>query len=156
MHSEDAEFILRLLNTQKWKQYVSDRGIDTNEKAIDFLEASIIPSYDKLGFGFYLIEKKEDHEAVGICGLVRREGLDDIDIGYALLPEYEGNGFALEAAQATLEWGFTTHHLTRILAITDQKNTQSISLLKKLGMNFTGLVQLPSDAKKLMLFSLTK
>ncbi len=156
MHSGDSQFILQLLNTEKWKQFVSDRGIDTLEKAEEFLQVHIIPSYEKLGFGFYLIEKQDDGREIGICGLIHREGLDTVDLGFALLPEYEGQGFALEAADATLEWGFKTHHFKQILAITDPTNSRSISLLKKLGMTFKKYLYLPNDVKKLMLFSIMK
>lgn len=156
MTPDDAQFIMALLDSPGWKQYINDRNIDTIIKAEAYLQSTIIPSYEKLGFGFYLIERLADHEALGLCGLVKRSGLEDIDIGYALLPQYEGQGYAAEAALATIEYGFNVHSLKRIVAICTQDNLRSIALLKKLGMDHEKMIRLPDDDTELMLFGINQ
>ena len=153
MNLRDASFIRDLLNSPGWIRFVGNRNIDTLEKAEDFLNTIIIPSYEKFGFGFYLLQRKQDNESLGICGLVKREGLDDVDLGYALLPQYEGQGYALEAAQATLEYGFSAHGLERIVAISTPDNKASLSLLNKLGMVYQKKVRLADDDIDLVLYS---
>ncbi|MCF6237252.1 MAG: GNAT family N-acetyltransferase [Candidatus Marinimicrobia bacterium] len=149
----DAEFMLRLLRSPGWLNHIGDRNVHSIADAESYLSTKVIPNYEKFGFGFYLMETRDKGTQVGICGLVQRTGLVDADIGYALLPEYEGLGYALEAARATLEYGYQVHQLERIVAITSENNQRSTSLLKKLGMNYEKMIKLPDDEESLMLFS---
>mgnify|MGYP002640408406 CR=1 FL=1 len=154
MNLDDGDFIFELLNGKKWKQFVGDRGIDTIESARAYLQKRVLPDYDALGFGFYIIERRDDHTRVGNCGLTLRLGMEHPDIGYSLLERYEGKGYAFEAAEAILDYGFRVHNLKHIEAIVSGENQRSIHLLKKLGMHYKNQINLPDDGEELMLFGI--
>jgi len=146
----DAPFVLELLNTPNWLQYIGDRGIKTLEQAQSYLANGPILSYNTYGFGLYLVELKESATAIGMCGLLKRNYLEHMDIGYALLPAYEGNGYALEIATATMNYAFTKLHLMHLAAITDTGNERSVRLLEKLGFQLKELITI--ENKDLNLF----
>ena len=150
--TDDADFILELVNDPSWLRFIGDRGVRTVEDAREYILNSI-HMYEKSGFCFYLVERKEDNIPLGLCGLVKRDSLEDVDIGYAFLPKYWGKGYAYEAASATLAYSIDTLGLNRIVAITTQDNEASAKLLKKIGLKFERLVQLSNDAEELRLFS---
>ncbi len=150
--TDDADFILELVNDPSWLRFIGDRGVRTVEDAREYILNSI-HMYEKSGFCFYLVERKEDNIPLGLCGLVKRDSLEDVDIGYAFLPKYWGQGYAYEAASATLAYSIDTLGLNRIVAITTQDNEASAKLLKKIGLKFERLVQLSNDAGELRLFS---
>ncbi|MFJ7889989.1 GNAT family N-acetyltransferase [Lysinibacillus xylanilyticus] len=150
--TDDADFILELVNDPSWLRFIGDRGVRTVEDAREYILSSI-HMYEKSGFCFYLVERKEDNIPLGLCGLVKRDSLEDVDIGYAFLPKYWGKGYAYEAASATLAYSIDTLGLNRIVAITTQDNEASAKLLKKIGLKFERLVQLSNDAEELRLFS---
>jgi len=150
--TDDAKFILELVNDPSWLKFIGDRGVRTVEDAREYIMNSI-HSYEKAGFCFYLVERKEDQSLLGICGFVKRDSLEDVDIGFAFLPKYWGKGYAYEAASATLAYGLDTLGLNRIVAITTQDNHASAKLLEKIGLKFEGLVQLSNDSEELRLFS---
>lgn len=150
----DSAFILELLNEPSWKRYIGDRGIDSLEAARHYIETGPIASYERHGFGLYAIEQKADSTLVGMCGLIKRDGLDDVDIGFALLSRFEGQGMASEAAAATLVHSRDTLGLSRVVAITSIDNERSARLLERLGMRFEGMVRLSEDAKQLRLYSI--
>lgn len=154
MREDDNDFILELLNTPKWIKYIGDRGVKTLDQARDYLVSKVIPYYEKMGFGFYIIERLDDHVRVGNCGLIHRAGLEYVDIGYSLLPQYEGQGYAYEAAKATLTYGFETHKLKHISAIAVDTNLRSIHLLKKLGLGYVKNIYLPDDQEELALLGI--
>jgi len=154
MTPHDHDFILELLNGPKWIKYIGNRNVDTFAKARDYLETRIIPSYEALGFGFYIMERLEDQVRVGNCGLTYREGMDYADIGFSLLEQYEGKGYAYEAAKAVLSYGFKMHKLEHIEAITTKGNQRSLHLLRKLGMHYKKMITLPAEAEALMLFGI--
>lgn len=149
---DDAAFILELVNDPAWLQYIGDRGVRTLEDARAYIANGAIRSYERDGFGFYLVERKEDRTLLGMCGLVRREGLDDVDIGFAFLPAYRSKGYAHEAAAAVMQYATEKLGLTRVVAITTQDNHSSRRLLEKLGLRFERLLQLPNDPEWLKLF----
>jgi len=149
----DAEFILKLLNEPSFLRFIGDKGVRTLEGARDYVLNGPIRSYQEFGFGLYLVELKAAATSIGICGLLKRETLEDVDLGFAFLPEYWGNGYALEAAQAMLTHGKNDYGLDRIVAITDPDNEASIALLKKSGFSFERLMQLTDDAPEVKLFS---
>ncbi|WP_068986833.1 MULTISPECIES: GNAT family N-acetyltransferase [Lysinibacillus] len=153
--TEDADFILELVNDPSWLQFIGDRGVRTVEDAREYILNSI-NMYEKSGFCFYLVERKEDNIPLGICGLVKRDSLEDVDIGFAFLPTYWGKGYAYEAASAVLAYGLDTLGLKRIVAITTQDNYASAKLLEKVGLKFERLVQLSNDEEELRLFSLDR
>ena len=152
MLEADAAFMLELLNSPAWLKYIGDRGVRTLEDAERYILTRIMPSYRQNNFGFYLVKLKDDNASIGICGLVKRDGLDHVDIGFAFLPEYEGRGYGYESASAVMQYAKTTLKLDTIVAITTKDNLPSINLLKKLGLNFKQLVRLPGDEEELMLF----
>lgn len=149
----DAAFMLELLNEPAFITNVADRHVRTLAQAEAFLEERIRSSYREFGFGFYAIERKEEGGPIGIAGFIKREALDDVDIGYSLLARYTGQGFAYEAAAALLDYGKARLQLPRIVAITAPFNTRSIRLLEKLGMKFEKMVQIPGFDRESMLFA---
>ena len=152
-HSGDAGFILKLVNTPAWLEYIGDRNIRTIEEAENYLEQGPVKSYAINGFGLYMVEIKENHAPAGMCGLIKRDGLDDPDIGFALMPKYTGKGYAQEIATATLNHARKKLGLEKIVAITTANNTSSIKLLNKLGLYFARMVKLTDDSEELMLFT---
>ncbi|TCP66522.1 GNAT family N-acetyltransferase [Baia soyae] len=150
---DDATFILELVNDPSWLKFIGDRGIRTIEDAKNHILNGPIRMYEELGLGFLLVERKEDHASIGICGLVKRASLDDIDVGFAFLPQYRGQGYAYEATTAVMSYGRGTLGLDRIVAITAQDNVHSIKLLEKLGMKFEQFIQLSSDSEEINLFA---
>jgi ribosomal-protein-alanine N-acetyltransferase len=150
--SEDAPFLLELLNSPGWLQYIGDRNIHTAEEASKYITGRLIPSYTQYGFGFYLVTRKYDEEKIGMCGLVKRASLEDVDIGYAFLPDYTGKGYALEATQAILNYGRRDLKLEKIVAITNIDNVRSIRLLEKVGMKCEKKMTLPGETVELFLY----
>ena len=139
----DAPFFLELLNEPNFIRYVADRGVRTPAAAGDYIQEKILPSYEKHGFGFYLVELKESRERVGICGLVKREGMADVDVGFSMAARYWSRGYAYEAASALMEWGRKMHGLSRITGLVHPGNSASIRLLEKLGLQFERTIQMP-------------
>jgi RimJ/RimL family protein N-acetyltransferase len=154
LRESDADFIFRLLNDPSWLRYIGDRGVRSVEDARRYIVDGPVRMYATLGFGLFLVERRHDGIAMGLCGLLKRDGLDDVDIGFAFFPEFGGQGYALEAARATLEFGLARHGLRRIVAITAQDNQASIRLLEKLGLRFERDVSLRGDTSLLKLFAI--
>ena len=149
---EDAEFILELLNEPSWIQNIGDRHVRTLDDARAYIVRGPVASYEKNGFGLYLIILKETGESIGMCGLIRRDGLDDVDIGYALLPRFWSKGYAVEAAQTTKTYAKDAVGLKRIVAIVDPANVGSIRVLEKIGLRYEKMVRLSADDIDLRLF----
>jgi RimJ/RimL family protein N-acetyltransferase len=78
--------------------------------------------------------------------------LEHADIGFALLPEFEGTGYGYEAASATLAYAKKTLGLEKIAAITVKENVNSIHLLEKLGLKFERTVIYPDTQEELLLY----
>ncbi len=150
--TDDSAFLLELLNTPTWLQFIGDRGVRTPEQARTYIEEKLIHSYKTAGFGFYLTALKNNNIPIGMCGLVKRDTLEDVDIGFAFLPQHVGNGYAYEAAAATLIYAKQQLGLTRIVAITNVDNSSSIKLLNKIGLQFEKKVTLTPD-EELLLFA---
>jgi RimJ/RimL family protein N-acetyltransferase len=153
---EDAPFIFELLNTSGWIRFIGDRGIKTLSDASDYLSARLIPSYRQFGFGFYLVKLKSQNIPAGICGLVKRASLEDVDLGYAFLPAFEGKGYALQASRAVLDHAFRNLKMVRIVAITNTDNFRSIRLLEKLGMKREKTFVLPGEKAELFLYGINQ
>lgn len=139
----DAPFILRLLNEPSFLENIGDRGVRSVADARRFIEAGPLAMFAQHGIGLFAVEMKDSHEAVGMCGLLRRDWLDAPDLGYAFLPEFWARGFAFESATAVLAWGREHRDLTRIVAITRPHNVGSQRVLEKLGMKFSRPVSSP-------------
>ena len=151
--TEDAGFILQILNEPSFIQNIGDRGVRTLEDARAYLLNGPIASYAKNGFGLWLVILKETNESIGMCGLIKRDGLDDVDIGYALLPKFWSKGYAVEAAQAVKHYARDVVGLKRIVAITDPANESSVRVLEKIGLKFERMVRLSADDIDLKLFA---
>jgi RimJ/RimL family protein N-acetyltransferase len=147
----DQRFIIELLNDPDWIANIGQRNVSTREQAEAYLHDGPRGMCDRLGFGLYMVERLADGAPVGMCGLIKRETLPDIDIGYALLPSARGHGFALEAAAAVLQWGRQQLKLTRVVAIVTPGNLPSLGLLEQLGFVDEGEVRLAPDEKPLRL-----
>jgi len=126
--------------------------VHTVEEAENYLRNGNLKSYVEHGFGFYLVATKENNEAIGMCGMVKRDSLEDIDIGFAFLPNSIGKGYGYEAASATLDYGLNVLKLGRIVAIVDPENANSIALIKKIGLKYEKMVQISTNDIELMLF----
>jgi len=148
---EDADFILRLLNEPSFIQNIGDRGVRTLEDARSYILRVPIASYEKNGFGLYLVILKESGQSIGMCGLIKRDQLEDVDIGYAFLPEFWSKGYAVEAALAVKEYARDVIGLKRLIAITDPENQASIRVLEKIGLRFEKMVRLSEDDIELKL-----
>ncbi len=133
---DDAPFIALLLNDPGWLRFIGDRGVRTIDDAHTYLRNGPIAHQAKQGFALGAVERSSDGALIGMCGLIRREGLDDVDLGYALLPAYRGQGHAREAAAAWLARGFGHFGLKRIVAITSVDNAASGKVLESIGMRF--------------------
>ena len=149
----DAPFILELLNDPGWLRFIGDRGVRTVEDARSYLLEGTIAMVERLGFGLYLTERKADNMPMGICGLIKRDGLDDVDIGFAFLPAFTCKGYAVEAAIATMAFGKSTFGLKRIVGIASRDNVSSNKLLEKIGLKFERMVRMPRDDEEVMLFA---
>ncbi|RJG26545.1 GNAT family N-acetyltransferase [Paenibacillus thiaminolyticus] len=152
LSTDDAEFMLELLNTPSWLEFIGDKGVRTVEAARDYILNGPVEMYVRLGFGLYLIERKTDGVPLGICGLMKRDTLEDVDIGYAFLPRHWGNGYAYESASALLTHGKNILRLPRIVAITSPSNQRSAKLLEKLGLHFDSMVTISNDGRDLKLY----
>ena len=150
----DATFMLELLNTTAWLRFIGDRNVRTIKQAEQYLLNGNIRSYHEYGFGFYVVVIKETNESIGICGIKKREGLEDVDIGFAFFQQFMGNGYGYESASAVLNYALNDLKIKRIIAIVDPENLVSIGLIKKMGLQFEKMIQLSQKDIELMLFSI--
>ena len=146
--------MLALLNDEGFLRYVGDRGVRTLEAAAVYIDNGARASYERHGYGLYLVELKDTAEPAGICGLVKREPLPHPDLGFALMPRFRAAGYAREAAEAVIAHARGALGLPRLLAITSLDNTASIALLGRLGFQFEGLTRLAAEGEQLRLFGL--
>lgn len=154
LDQNDAVFYLALVNTPGFIEFIGDRGIRTAEAAAQAIADGPMAMQARLGHSIYLVENKETGEPLGMSGLIKRDTLDHVDIGYAFLPEHCGKGYAFEAAQAVLEHARRDVKLTRLLAITSPGNAASIGLLEKLGLRLEKVVCLTPEDTGTNLYSL--
>jgi len=155
LEAGDAAFILRLVNEPSWLRFIGDRGVRNLDDARKYIVDGPQRMYGTYGFGLLLVERSCDAVPLGLCGLIKRDTLPDVDIGYALLPEFWGNGYAREAAAATLRHARDTHRLERVVAITNPDNGPSGRLLASIGLRLEGLVRLAGSEQDLCLFGTT-
>jgi RimJ/RimL family protein N-acetyltransferase len=149
----DAEFILDLLNQPSWLEFIGDRGVHNLDDARAYINNGPLAMIKQYGFGLYLTEIKSSKTPIGLCGLLKREGLDDVDIGFALHPDFWGAGYAKEAAEHCLQYARDKLQLTRVVAITLPTNTACISLLKGIGMSFEKELSLGESDEILQLYA---
>jgi [ribosomal protein S5]-alanine N-acetyltransferase len=152
---EDSQFIVELLNDPLWLRFIGDKGVRTLDDARSYIVNGPLSMYERLGFGLYLAELKDDYTPIGLCGLLKRDDLEDVDIGFAFLEEFRGKGYAYEAALAVMDYGRKVLGKERILAITSLDNDASVKLLTKLGLKFKKIIRLADD-QQAMLFILNE
>jgi RimJ/RimL family protein N-acetyltransferase len=148
----DAEFILKLLNEPSFVRNIGDKGVRSTADALRYIETGPVASYERFGFGLYVVELKATCESIGICGLINREGLSDVDVGFAFLPSFWSKGYAFEAASAVTAYARDVLGIQRIVAITAPDNTASIKVLDKLGLRFERMIKLSEGEPELRLF----
>ena len=145
---DDAIFIFELLNSPKWLKYIGDRNIKSIEDAKIFIQNKVIPHFEKKGFGTFTVLKKSDRSKIGTCGLYTRDEIEGVDLGFAFLPQYEKNGYALEAS-------IKEYRLSYLNAYTTKDNFSSQKLLEKLGFMQKGVIKLPTNNDNMLLFKKT-
>ncbi len=141
INTNDAEFMLALLNDPAWIKNIGDRGVRTLEEAKGYILDRMVKSYEDYGYGLYVVELKKDQLPIGISGLVNRDTLEDIDIGFGFLQEYRGKGYAYEASAAVMDYAKKLG-IKRIVGITIKENKPSIKLLEKLGLRYEKTITL--------------
>ncbi|WP_342117801.1 GNAT family N-acetyltransferase [Pseudoduganella sp. OTU4001] len=142
---DDAAFYLQLLNEPSFLENIGDKGVRDLDGARAAILAGPVEMQARLGYSLWLVLRKEDGAAIGMCGLIRRDTLPATDIGYAYLPAYWGQGYAWEAAQAAMAYGRDVVGLTRLLGIVSPGNTASSQLLQKLGMSYIERIEPNTD-----------
>lgn len=150
---DDAEFMLGMLNEPSYIQNIGDRGVRTVDEARQFLLQGPIDSYARHGHGLYRVEAKQEGIPIGLCGLLHREYLQEVDVGYAFVPAAWGRGYAVEAAAACLAYGREQLGLVRIVAVTTPENTRSIRVLEKIGLRYEKKVRLAADKEEIDLYA---
>jgi ribosomal-protein-alanine N-acetyltransferase len=150
----DAEFIRSLYNSPKWIKFIGDRQLNTVKDAENYIQTKLMPQMERLGYGTYTIIRKSDGEKVGSCGLYDREGVNGIDIGFALLPDFEKKGYAFESVNYLKEIGFSDFKLKQISGITSKKNKASQDLLMKIGLKFEKTIILSNETEEILLYTL--
>lgn len=150
---EDCAFILELLNEPGWLRYIGDKGVHDLDGARAYLRDGPLAMYRGHGFGLYCVERRADGVPLGICGPIKRDMLEDVDIGFAFLARHVGQGYAFEAAQAVMEHARRDLGLKRIVAITLPENLRSIGLLEKIGFVFERRLRFAEDAAELCLYA---
>ena len=149
---DDAPFLLRLLNEESFIRNIGDRNVRGLDDARNYISEKLIASYERYGWGLYLTVLKETKTPIGMCGLVKRDFLPQPDMGFALLPDFCGMGYAFEASMAILYHAENQLALPELLAITNPDNDKSCALLEKLGFIFTKQVRPPDENKDLKLY----
>jgi len=152
LNTDDASFILRLVNEPSWLRHIGDKGVHTVGDAERYILNGPVKMYADMGFGLYLVMLKEQHEPIGICGLIKREALENVDLGFAFAADYWGRGYAYESAVATLAHGRTDFGLRRIVAIVSSDNAASIRLLAKLGFEPERKIRLAANSDELEVY----
>lgn len=151
--TKDAGFMLALLNSKGWLEFIGDRQVRTETEAAKYLEERVISAY-AAGFGMYNVILKSTGEMLGMCGLVNRSTVEGIDIGFGFLPQYMGKGYAFESAKAVLSFAKNNLKLRAVAGITMQSNIRSRKLLEKLGLTIAKSYNDESDGSPMYLYKI--
>ena len=150
---DDAAFLITVMNDPDFIRHIADRGVRTLDDARTYLTAGALASYAEHGFGLWLVERKTDGAAIGLCGLVKRPAFDDVDVGYALLPAFRGQGYAREAVAGTLAYARAAHGLSRLIAVVNPDNLPSRKLLELEGFVFERMVRMTPEEPEILLLA---
>ncbi|NNE13420.1 MAG: GNAT family N-acetyltransferase [Saprospiraceae bacterium] len=151
----DAAFILELLNDEGWIKYIGDRNIRSIPQAGAYISKSLISSYKKNGFGLYVVTEKGSNNKIGLCGLLKRDILENVDVGFAFLTAFCNKGYGYESASAIIDLAFNKLNLKKVVGITLEVNHASKRLLEKIGLSFEKMITY-ENGEELMLYSRTK
>jgi [ribosomal protein S5]-alanine N-acetyltransferase len=144
LHADaDRQFILSLVNEPSWLENIGDRGVRSLDDARAYIANGPLASYAKHGFGLFCVELRESGEAIGMCGLIKRDWLEEVDVGFAFFPKYWGKGYAYESAAGVIEWAREACGVRRVAGIVKPGNLASIRVLEKLGMELKQVVTSP-------------
>ncbi|MFT6051416.1 MAG: ribosomal-protein-alanine N-acetyltransferase [Halioglobus sp.] len=152
LNTHDAAITMAILNDPDFIAYVGDRGVRSLEDAKSYIVDRLLPHYQEHGYGMTAVRRRDNGETIGMCGLVNRDSLNYIDIGYAFLPSARGEGFALEACQAVMEMGKKEVGLNELAAIISPQNKASQALAVKLGMVLDCMVRLEPGEDEICLY----
>jgi ribosomal-protein-alanine N-acetyltransferase len=155
LEPDDAEFLVGLLNQPSFLANIGDRGVRNADDARRYLREGPMAMYGRFGFGLWLLSRRDDGAPIGMCGLLKRDTLPDVDVGYALLPQFWGQGYALEAVQATLRHAASKFGLKRVIGVVSEGNAASIRVLEKAGMRFERMVSMQPGEPEIRLYGLT-
>lgn len=149
---DDAPLALELVNDPAFLRYIGDRGVRTLDDARAYLSNGPLASYARHGFGLFKVVSLSSGEPVGMCGLLKRDTLEDVDAGYAFLPAFRAQGYASEALAGLIDYARRVHDLRRLVAIVQPDNAASIRVLQRTGFAFERSIQMSADSKPLDLF----
>jgi RimJ/RimL family protein N-acetyltransferase len=149
----DAPFFLELVNTPNFKKYIGDKNLSSIAGVEDYLKAGILKSYEDHGFSYYTLRLHDSEEILGIVGILKRDNLECPDIGFAMLPQFEGKGYGYESSVAMMQLAKAQFGIDKIAAITLEHNTNSINLITKLGLEFEKKVKPFADEAELLFFA---
>jgi RimJ/RimL family protein N-acetyltransferase len=145
IETADAAFYYELVNDPTWLEFIGDKGIRSLEQARAAIVDGPCAMQARCGHSLYVMERKSDGRPLGLCGLIQRDALPEADIGYAIRPEFFGQGYTHEAAVAVLAYARARLGMRRVLGLTAPGNANSISLLLKLGLAYVETRPLPPD-----------
>ena len=148
----DADFLRALLNDPGWLANIGERNVRTRHQARTWIATRHTATYGRLGFGFWGVERKSDARLLGMCGLIKRDTLMEADVGYALMPEFRGQGYAREAAAACLHYAHDVLGLAEVWGITGPGNAASASVLQQIGLQDAGITRLVGEERETWLF----
>lgn len=151
-HTDDAAFLHKLMNTEGWLKHIGDRRVYSVKAAREYIREKMYPQHKKLGYSNNTLFLKDSQTPIGICGIYFRKYENRHDLGYALLPQFEKKGFAMEASQAVIQKGVEDYLIEKLSAITTQDNLPSQKLLARLGFRFNRLIMPENEKQELMLF----
>ena len=152
---DDAPFVVELLNQPSFLKNIGDRGVRNVDDAYRYLREGPMAMYDMHGFGLWRASRRTDDVFVGMCGLLKRDILPDVDVGYAFLPDHWGQGYAFEAANATVQHGARKFGLKRIIGVVSDHNGASIRVLEKVGMRFERMYPMRPDEPEVRLYGMS-
>lgn len=154
MAIDDAGFVYELVNSKGWLENIGDRNVNSIEDAVKYIQDKMINHYDKNGYGNFLMSRKSDNQKIGCISLYNRKDVDGVDIGFAMLPEFMGMGYAYEGAHAVKKVAHEDLKLSGITAITSKNNVVSQKLIEKLGLVFKKTIVFGEEEEELLFYEL--
>jgi len=151
---DDGPFIYELLNSPGWIKNIGDRDVHSIAEAVKYIEDRMLQQFKEKGFGNYTVIRKEDHVKMGTTGIYVRPKMDDVDIGFAMLPQYMCKGYSYEAANKIMSLAKKEFNLKKITAITTRENKASQNLIRKIGLKYIQDINFENSDEILLQFGL--